>query len=46
MRLVVDLTVDDAPAYALETRGASLVLTLGSARPEAATAEHEHHERH
>ena len=46
MRLIVDLTVDDAPAYALETHGASLVMTLGSARPEAATAEHPKHERH
>ena len=43
MRLVVDLTVDDAPAYALETHGASLVMTLGSARPEAAPAEHAKH---
>ncbi len=46
MRLVVDLTVDDAPAYALETHGATLVLTLGSARPDAAPAEHAQHERH
>jgi len=38
MRLVLDFTTDTPPAYTLESRGGTLMLTLGAARPEAATA--------
>jgi hypothetical protein len=38
MRIVLDLTTVVPPAYALDTRGGTLTLTLGAARPEAAAA--------
>jgi general secretion pathway protein D len=37
MRLVLDLATTDPPAYALDSRGGTLTLTLGAARPEAAS---------
>ena len=40
MRLVLDLTTADPPAYALESHGGALTIMLGAARPEAASAEH------
>ena len=41
MRLVLDLTTDDPPAYQLDSRGGTLTITLGAARPEAAHADSE-----
>ncbi len=38
MRLVLDLTTADPPAYDLEGQGGTLTLLLGSARPEATAA--------
>jgi hypothetical protein len=38
MRLVLDLTTADTPAYALDSRGGTLTLSLGSARPETTSA--------
>ncbi len=44
MRLVIDLTTDVPPAYDLTSRGGTLTLSLGAARPEASAAsEHEEH---
>jgi len=37
MRLVLDLTTSDVPAYDLVTRGGTVTLSLGAARPEATT---------
>jgi hypothetical protein len=42
MRLVIDLATDDVPAYDLATRGGTVTLSLGAARPEAVTSP-EHH---
>lgn len=41
MRLVLDLTTDDPPAYQLDSRGGTLTITLGAARPEATHADSE-----
>ena len=38
MRLVIDLTTDGPPAYELDSRGGTLAISLGSARPEASQA--------
>jgi hypothetical protein len=38
MRIVLDLTMDSPPAYALESHGGTLTLLLGAARPDASTA--------
>jgi hypothetical protein len=45
MRLVLDLTTDVPPAYDLTSEGGTLTLSLGSARPEAATAVHSEEQR-
>jgi general secretion pathway protein D len=37
MRIVLDLTTAVPPAYALESQGGTLTLTLGAARPETAS---------
>ena len=42
MRLVIDLATDDVPAYDLVSRGGTVTLSLGAARP-AATTPPEHH---
>lgn len=41
MRLVIDLTTDDPPGYELDSRGGTLTLSLGAARPEATHADSE-----
>jgi hypothetical protein len=48
MRLVIDLATDEVPAYDLASRGGTVTVSLGAARPEAATPpeQHEHHEHH
>ena len=38
MRLVLDLATDDVPAYDLASQGGTVTLSLGAARPEAATS--------
>ena len=40
MRLVIDLNTDTVPAYDLVSHGGTLTLSLGAARPEAASGEH------
>jgi general secretion pathway protein D len=42
MRVVIDFATDDVPAYDLASHGGTVTLSLGAARPEAATAPEQH----